>query len=400
MNARRSLLILSFVMLVVMIGYGIAMPMMPFYIEMFGVGGRELGWMSSSYALMQLLCAPLWGLLSDRWGRKPVLSIGVLGYAAAFLLYGLAQSFSVLFIARVLSGMLSSATTPSALAYISEHCAPEEKSKAMGQMGAMVGAGTILGPALGGLLSARSLALPFFAGSALALLAFLLVGAFLPEERKRRTPRRGEEESAPDAGKEKTWTLYLRVLRGPAGILLLLIFIMSFGMTNFQNMIGLYALDRFELNTQQVSSIWMVMGVMLIAVQGGLTGWLTKKIGELSLIRLGLLGGALGFGLVVLAGSYSALMAALAFFICALALIGPALNARISRYGGEHQGALMGLNSAATSLGKVLGPLWGGQLYELDIHYPFFSGAFTLLVGLALSLAGLGRDNNVVGKRD
>lgn len=387
MKARRSLLILSFVMLVVMIGYGIAMPMMPFYIEMFGVGGRELGWMNSSYALMQLLCGPLWGLVSDRWGRKPVLSIGMLGYAVAFLLYGLAQSFSVLFIARVLSGILSSASTPSALAYISDHCAPEEKSKAMGQMGAMVGAGTILGPALGGLLSARSLALPFFAGSALALLAFLLVGIFLTEGREKRIPGWGEKKSAPVAGNDKTWLIYLHLLRGPAGILLLLIFIMSFGMTNFQNLVGLYAVSKFELNTQQVSSIWMMMGVMLIAVQGGLTGWLSKKVGELALIRLGLIGGAIGFILVAAAPNYLSLMLAIAAFICALALIGPALNAHLSRFGGDHQGVLMGLNSAMTSLGKVLGPLWGGYIYEINMGYPFISGAITLIVGLVFSLA-------------
>ncbi len=245
MNTRRNLLILSFVMLVVMIGYGIAMPMMPFYIEMFGVGGRELGWMASSYSLMQLVCAPLWGLLSDRIGRKPVLSIGLLGYAAAFCLFGLARSFSMLFLARVLSGALSSATMPSAMAYIGDHCSPDEKSKAMGQMGAMVGAGTILGPAVGGLLSGRSLSLPFFAGSGLAFLAFLLSGLCLPEAHKKKVA--GEKagtpgSSAPEPQGMNAWRIYTRVLLGPAGILLLLIFIMSFGMTNFQNMIGLYAL--------------------------------------------------------------------------------------------------------------------------------------------------------------
>src|SRR5512134_1983107 len=109
MNAtsRKNLFILSFTLLVVMLGYGMVMPIMPFYIEHFGAGGVELGWMTSTYSLMQLICAPLWGVLSDRIGRKFILSIGVLGYAIALFLFGLATSFWMLFLARTLSGILS-----------------------------------------------------------------------------------------------------------------------------------------------------------------------------------------------------------------------------------------------------------------------------------------------------
>src|SRR5512143_1839807 len=103
---RRNLLILSFTLLVVMLGYSMAMPLLPFYIEAFGVGGTELGWLMSTYSLMQLICAPIWGLLSDRFGRKPILSIGVLGYAVTFFMFGLANTFIMLFIARSLSGIL------------------------------------------------------------------------------------------------------------------------------------------------------------------------------------------------------------------------------------------------------------------------------------------------------
>src|SRR5512135_880873 len=115
---RKNLLILSFTLMVVMLGYSIAMPLLPFYIEAFGVGGTELGWLMSTYSLMQLACAPVWGLLSDRYGRKPILSIGVLGYTICLFMIGFAQSFTALFIARALSGILSSATMPSAMAYI------------------------------------------------------------------------------------------------------------------------------------------------------------------------------------------------------------------------------------------------------------------------------------------
>ena len=394
---RKNLFILSFTLLVVMLGYSMAMPLLPFYIENFGVGGTELGWLMSTYSLMQLICAPIWGILSDRYGRKPILAIGVLGHTITLFLFGLAQSFIMLFIARSLSGILSSATMPTAMAYIGENTEQKEKSKGMGQLGAMVGLGVILGPLVGGLLSTDSLSLPFFVGSGLAFLALLLVIFLLPESKPASLstgellPSNGQTPSIqPDSTKHlRTRDIYLRVILSPAGILLLLIFIMSFGMTNFQGMIGLYVVDKFAFNTKQVGAIWMVMGLVLIIVQGGLTGPLSKKLGELTLIRLGLLGGAIGFVLVALAIDYTTTLLALGVFIFALALIGPALNSFISIYAGEHQGTVMGLNSAMTSLGRVVGPLWGGYIYDINIEYPFYSGAVTLLLGMLVSFIGL-----------
>ena len=390
-TSRKNLFILSFTLLVVMLGYGMVMPIMPFYIENFGAGGTELGWLMSTYSLMQLIFAPLWGILSDRHGRKPILSIGVLGYAITLLMFGLAQSFVMLFIARSLSGILSSATMPTAMAYIGDNTPPGEKSKGMGQLGAMVGVGVILGPLLGGLLSTDSLSLPFFIGSALAFLALLLVIFLLPESRPASVrTREGTSSTGPSATPHpRVLDVYLGVLLSPAGILLLLVLIMSFGMTNFQGMIGLYVVDKFAFNTKQVGAIWMVMGFIMIIAQGVLVGPLSKKLGDLALIRIGLLGGAIGFVLVALAVGYTTTLLALGFFILSLALIGPALNSYLSNFAGESQGTVMGLNSAANSLGRVIGPLWGGYLYDINIEYPFFSGAASLLLGLLLSLLGL-----------
>ena len=175
----------------------------------------------------------------------------------------------------------------------------------------------------------------------------------------------------------------------PTGMLLLLIFIMSFGLSGFQGIMGLYVVDKFGFDTKQVGTIWMVMGGMLIVVQGGLTDPLSKKFGELPLIVAGLAGGALGYVGMSLAVDYLTTLLAVGLFTLALALIGPALNAYISGFAEEQQGLVMGLNGAATSLGKVLGPLWAGYLYEVNIEYPYFSGAGALLLGLFVCIAGM-----------
>lgn len=380
MNARRPALILGFTLLVVMTGYGMVLPVMPYYIVRLGAGGREMGWLMSSYSLMQLICAPLWGILSDRVGRKPILTIGIFGYALTLFLFGLADTLWMLVLARTLSGVLSSATMPTAMAYVGDNSSEADRSRSMGQLGAAMGLGVILGPLIGGLLARGSLALPFFAGSALAFTAFLLVITILPESRSAQPVERRER---------LTRAALLGLARGPAGALLLAVFLMSFGLSNFQGISGLYVVDKFQATPSQTGVIWMVMGAVMAAAQGLLIGPLTRRLGEPRLIFGGLTGGALGFVLIALAWNFASVLAAIAFFSLALAVMGPALNAHLSRLAGGRQGALMGINSAATSLGRVIGPLWAGPLYDSGMNYPFYSGALTLLVGLLVCVTGL-----------
>lgn len=386
MHTQRPVLILSFTLMVVMLGYGMVLPVLPFLIERLGAGGRELGWLMAAYALAQLLCAPLWGVLSDRVGRKPVLALGVLGYAVSLLMFGLATSFWMLLVARALSGILSSATMPTAMAFVGDAVPEEERAGAMGLLGAAAGVGVVAGPLLGGLLAAGGLALPFFVGAGVAGLALLLVLGSLPESH----PLRSAEAEAAPGPEEHRWAGL-----GPAGLLLLLIFLTSFGLSDFQGIMGLYVMERFGVTAGQVGMIWVVMGGTLIVVQGGLLKPLTKAVGETPLILAGFVCGALGLLGMTLAADYRATLLAVGLFALALALLGPALNAALSRLGDTRQGALMGLNGAAGSLGKVLGPLWAGYLYEAHHDYPYLTGAAAFLIGLGLWAVGTLRARKV-----
>jgi len=363
-----------------MIGYGLVLPIMPFYIQNLGAGGRELGWLMATYSLMQLIFAPVWGMLSDRWGRKPIISIGIFGYAVTLLFFGLATQFWMLFIARTLSGILSSATMPTAMAFIADNTAEEERSAGMGKLGAAMGIGVVIGPLLGGWLSEYSLQLPFFIGSAAAFFALLLVLIFLPES---------HQGKIASSSRRWNWDSIRGIILSPAGFLLLLIFLIAFGMASFQGIIGLYVIQHLGFATTQVGSLWMVMGAVMIAVQGVLIGPLTKLLGEVTLIRLGMLGSSIGYGLILLSGGFLSLVVSVGFLTLALALVGPTLNARISHYAGDHIGGLMGLNSTAASLGRVFGPLWAGPLFDLQLSYPFLGGMCVLFLGFILSLVGL-----------
>ena len=159
--SKRNLYILTFVLFVVMLGYGIVIPIFPFYIENLGAGGTELGLLTASYAVMRLIFGPIWGGLSDRFGRKPILLIGIFGYVITMVWFGLANTLWMLFAARILSGILSSATAPTTMAYIGDSAPEDERGGGMGMLGAAGGVGTIVGPAAGGFLATTSLSMPF-----------------------------------------------------------------------------------------------------------------------------------------------------------------------------------------------------------------------------------------------
>ncbi len=381
-NNKRNVSILSFTLLVVMLGFGIIIPILPFYITRLGASGREMGMLTAISALMQFAFAPVWGTLSDRYGRKPILLVGITGYGVTMLLFGLATELWMLFLARALNGILSSATMPTAMAYIADHKPGKSRGAGMGQLGAAAGVGFILGPALGGLLAAGSLALPFFVATGLCLVSLLLVWLLLPESRA---------NSRLPAKAERGFNLRLlsKGLTGSTGSLMLLTFVVSLGMASFQGILGLYALDQFGFTTQQIGLIWMVVGVVTIVAQGALTGWLTSWLGEVVVIRISLAVTAASFGLILLAGAYLPLLAATSLLILGVALLGPALNALISTRTALEQGITLGISNSFTSLGRILGPLWAGWIYEVNMGFPFLSGAVILLAGFLISLLAI-----------
>jgi DHA1 family multidrug resistance protein-like MFS transporter len=379
--SKRNLYILTFVLFVVMLGYGIIIPILPFYIESMGAGGTELGLLVASYAVMRLIFGPIWGSLSDRLGRKPILLIGILGYAVTMVWFGLATQLWMLFAARILAGILSSATAPTTMAFIGDSTPEKERGGGMGLLGAAGGIGTIVGPVLGGFLAGDSLAMPFFLAAGLSVLSLLLAIAFLPESlpaEARQTFQKNEKLI-----NLKSWG---QAIISPIGSLLALTFVSTCGLMIFTNVFGLYALEKFSFGPEDVGVMMMVLGLVSAVAQGLLAGPVTKKWGDRTIIKVGLFATAIGYGLMLLADTYTTILLATAFFALTVALQIPALTSLTSQRATVPQGIAMGLSNSFVSLGRIVGPLVGGFLFDLNILFPYLSGAAIMGIGFIASL--------------
>ncbi len=386
-SSRKNIYILAFTLVVVMLGFGLIIPILPFYIQGMGAGGSELGLLIATYAIMRLICGPMWGSLSDRIGRKPVLMIGVLGYGVTMVLFGLATEFWMLFVFRSLSGILSSATSPTTMAYVSDSTSEKERGGGMGLLGAALGLGTILGPGLGGLLAKQSLSTPFFIAGGLSFLALLLIALFLPESlpveaRQRQVAAEAGSQTVKRSGNaRRMW----QALRGPLGstllTLLAMTFLYSYAITTFSGIFGLYADQQYQYGPKEVGWLLMAVGLVSAVAQGGLTGRLIRRWGEMAVIKAGLLGACAGFGAMVAAVSPVAVLASICFFTLSVALLGPTISALVSRRAPLEHGLAMGLNSSAESLGRIFGPAISGFLFDLQAWFPYLCAAVVMLAG-------------------
>ena len=385
---RRNITILFFTLIVVMMGFGMIIPILPFYVDSFGATGSTLGLLMAIFALMQFLFAPLWGQLSDRYGRKPVLLLGVFGNSLSLLFFGLSSNLWMLFISRALAGILSSATLPTAAAFISDSTTDEERGGGMGMINAAMGLGVVIGPGIGGWLVQESLALPFFVAAGVSAVAWILILLFLPES----LPAEKRDHTGKALGLIQLKDMWA-VLMGPLAFLFILAMLLSFGLTNFEAIVGLYALDRYGYGPAEVGAIIAVMGVVTAVFQLVLTGPLTKRWGEDRLIRASLLGSAIGFMLMLQAKSFPAVLATIALFILSNAMLRPGVTSLISKRTHGGQGIAMGLANSFMSLGRIVGPIWAGLIFDVNIDYPYMSGALVMLIAFAASLLWLIADS-------
>ena len=379
------LLFLFAAVFVDMVGYGIVVPLLPFYAQQYAAGAALVGLLGSLYAATQLVSSPFLGGLSDRTGRRPVLLICLLGTSLAYLLLGLAGTLSLLVVAVALAGG-AAGTLATAQAYIADSTPPEDRARGLGLIGAAFGLGLVGGPALGGLLSLYSLGAPAFAAAALALcnvmFGFFILPESLPSEHRVPTPILHLNPIS-----QLRSVLKMRGIRA----LLLVVFLLNLSFAGLLTNFPIFSNARFGWDATANAFFFAFVGVCAVLTQGVLLGRLQPRFGEERLLLGGLSLAALNLGLMALVPSGWMLYPVVGILAVGIGLTIPALTALISRsVSGREQGKVMGGQQGILSSTLILGPLIAGLAFDhLGVPAPYWVGSLLAALALLVAVAAL-----------
>jgi multidrug resistance protein len=387
-TVRSPLFLMALTVFIDFAGFGLVIPLLPFWAERLGANSVGVGMVLTAYALAQFLCTPLLGTLSDRYGRRPVILLSLLIEALAFAFTALAGSLPVLLVARFVGGVGAS-NIGSAQAVVADVTPPEGRARGMGLIGAAIGLGFVVGPAVGGALAPLGETVPFWVAMGVALVNALLVLAFLPETRQRRAaPAVNAPASPAGAGMLAGWR---RTLRHPAVTRLVainLLFTVAF--TAMETVFPLFSQEAFGWTAEQNGYIFTYVGVVIVIMQGGLVGQLVKRWGEHALLIAGLVMLAAGLALLPLSTHLALLLVALGILSAGDGAATPSASALLSFASPPGaQGETQGLAQGVGGLGRVIGPLVAGALFTLGAGAPFIAGALLMLLAGLVALPAL-----------
>jgi MFS family permease len=363
-----------------LLGFGIIIPLLPFYALHFGASAIVIGLLTSSYSLMQFLFVPFWGRLSDRIGRRPIILMSVTGSFISYLIFGFADSLAVLFVSRVLAGFMG-ANISTAQAYIADSTSFEERAKYMGLIGAAFGVGFMLGPFIGGIMSKISYGTPGFFASGLSLINAVLAYYLLPESLK--------DKSVPAKKLRLFNAAAIREAfrRKGVGSLVLVFFFYTVAFSVLYVAFPLFSQKKLGYGAAQNGYFFAYVGFIGILIQGGAIGRLANNLGERSLLIVGLSSFFIALALIASNHMLPLLIISATLLAIGSSLVIPSLTSLISKYAkaGEH-GTTLGVSQSFASLGRVIGPFLGGLIFSsAGIAWPFYASGFMILIALLLA---------------
>ncbi len=369
----RPLFVIFITIFVNLVGFGIIIPLLPFYAETFGASPMLIGLLFASFSLSQLVASPVLGDLSDRWGRRPVLIFSLLGTVVSFTMLAVAHSLAMLFAARIVDG-LSGGNITTARAYIADITTEDDRARAFGILGAAFGLGFIVGPALGGLFSHISYTAPIWAAAVITIVATALAYLWLPE-----TVHRAH------AGGVSPWKA-LAELGGRASLRLLfgIDFVYWTAFAVYQTTFALFGARRFGFDAAETGYLLAAFGFFGVLVQGVVVGWIVGAIGEKRTLSIGFASAAIGWGGSAFTHSVPVFVAMLLPGAIGIGLCSATLSALISKAAGPHeQGRVQGAAGALESLGRTIGPIWGNGVLQVYGEGASYGSAAVALAGAA-----------------
>jgi MFS transporter, DHA1 family, tetracycline resistance protein len=373
----RPLAIIFLTIFVNLVGFGIIVPLLPFYAETFGASPLTIGLLFAVFSLCQLVAAPALGDLSDRYGRRPVLVFSLAGTVVSFVMLALAHSIALLFAARIVDG-LSGGNISTARAYVADITQPKDRARAYGLIGAAFGLGFILGPAISGVLARVSYTAPIWAAAAITLVATAMAWLWLPE-----TVHRAH------AGTGNPFRYLPGLLRRPVVRRVLAIdFMYWFAFSVFQTTFALFVARRFGFDAPRTGYFLAAFGLLGAVIQGGLIRPIVRRLGDQPTFRIGLVCAAVGLVSAAMAHSVAGLAISLVPLAFGIGFGHPTMSSLVSLVGrGDEQGRVQGAASAVESIGRTLGPIWGNaSLQHVNESIPYISAAACLVFTLLLSV--------------
>ena len=379
---KSPLVVLYAAVLVDMLGFGIVLPLLPFYAESFGASPLQVTLLIASFSAMQLAAAPLWGRVSDRKGRRPLLIAGLFASAISYLIFGLAHSLWLLLLSRMAAGA-AGGTISVAQAYVADSTTADDRARGMGHIGAASGLGVMLGPAVGALFSQWGLGVPGFVAATLCLLNAIAAIFLLPESRP--------VHARADLGQTQAATLgswMQSMVRYPLSLLLSVYFLTISSFSAMTAVLALYFERRFAIDASEMGIMFTISGAATVLIRGMLLGPLVKRFGEHRTAQIGIVGLAASMLLLPLVPGPAFMYFIPPIYAFGAGTLFPALASLVSRATDSgSQGSILGGSQLVGGLGRVIGPMWAGFLFQsAGITSPFLVGAACVLAAGVLSV--------------
>ncbi|HUI26627.1 MAG TPA: MFS transporter [Candidatus Kryptonia bacterium] len=383
---HRSLLGIIFVTVFVdLLGFGIVIPLLPYYAHTFNASGATAGAVIACYSAMQFLFAPLWGQLSDRIGRRPVILVSLAASTLSYAMFAGANGLTMLFASRLLAG-IGGANISVAQAFIADTTSEDERARGMGVIGAAFGLGFVFGPAIGGLLAGYGHWAPGLAATVICGANCMLAAMRLPES----LPQ-ARRQTGPRTARHPLLRLRRAMRRPQLAVLLVLFFAVVFAFATMETTLSLLCATTFGLATSRIYWLFGFMGLMTSLVQGGLIGRLAQHVSERRLMASGCALLAVGLLATPFTRPFGSLLLALAALSFGQGIASPTLSSLISKLteAGE-QGGVLGVSQSVGSLARILGPLWGGWLFDWGASAPYVTTGLLMVAAAAVALRASG----------